>query len=219
MRSLFASASVLAAAIALATLPMPRTAQAGTGVIRCELPDGTRMYTNKACSSFGGKASPMSADVLTRIRADQRREVRMRAEREGLDAEAALAELDADRMVASAVPARRPVAGGCAGSPRQLARDLQASMAMGDVNRIAESFDGAGMGNTQAQRIMGQLERMAGRQLVDADYFDAAIASAGDAVDLDGGLMQVTYAGAGAASSVDDFEVTRSQGCYFLRYA
>ena len=33
-------------------------------------------------------------------------------------------------------------------------------------------------------------------------------------------MMQLTFAYAGGAGiSVDDYEVTRQQGCYFLRYA
>ena len=218
MRALLASAS-LAAAVAIAVLPaMPRNAFATASVLRCEMPDGTRMYTNKSCASFGGSSVPMDADVLNRIKSDQRREVRMTAEQNGQDPEAALAELDADRIVGNVVPVRRPVTSGCAASPEQLAVDLQASMAARDVNRVAESFDWAGMRNDQAQQMMRQLERMsASQQVVDADYFEASI-GLGTSVPDAGGMMQLTLASAGNATTVDDFRVTRHQGCYFLRY-
>ncbi len=97
---------------------------------------------------------------------------------------------------------------------------------MGDVNRIAESFDWAGMGNQQAQRIMARLEQLAHRPISDASFFDAS-AGAGalfaDAGDQPGagqdkaGLLQVTF-DAGNGNSVVDFDVRRDQGCYFLRY-
>ena len=218
MRALLATASI-AAAIALVALPtVPRLAHATTSVLRCQMPDGTNLYTNKACSSFGGKAVPMDADVLNRIKTEQRRAVQQVAQANGEDPEAALAALDTDRMVATAVPSRRPVASGCAGSPEQLATDLQASLAMNDVNRVAESFDWTGMSNDHAQRVFKQLEQMAAsREMVDADYFEASITYGGVA-SSNRGLMQLTFASAGA-TSVDDYEVTRQQGCYFLRYA
>ena len=109
MRPLLASAS-LAAAIAVLALPsLPQSARAGTSVLRCEMPDGSRVYSNKACASFGATSAPMEADVLNRIKSDHRRQVRLQAERDGQDVASALAELDADRMVASVASVRRPV--------------------------------------------------------------------------------------------------------------
>ena len=218
MRPLLASAS-LAAAIAVLALPsLPQSARASTSVLRCEMPDGSRVYSNKACASFGATSAPMEADVLNRIKSDHRRQVRLQAERDGQDVASALAELDADRMVASVASVRRPVTSGCAGSPEQLASDLQASLAMRDVNRVAESFDWSGMRNQQAQHIFKQLERMsASQQVVDADYFEATISYGGTLAD-NSGMMQLTFASAGN-TNVDDFEVTRQNGCYFLRYA
>ena len=140
------------------------------------------------------------------------------AEENGEDADAAVAAFDADRTVASAPTNRRPVSSGCAATPEQLASDLQASLAIGDVNRVAESFDWAGMRNDQAQQIFRQLERMsASQQVVDADYFEATIRYGGTLADTSG-MRQLTFASAGN-TNVDDFEVTRQNGCYFLRYA
>jgi len=71
--------SLLAAALVLATLPMvaPRV-EAKTGVLRCQMSDGSYAYSNKACSSFGAKAIPLPADVLNRIESHQRHEARFK---------------------------------------------------------------------------------------------------------------------------------------------
>lgn len=210
----FASASLLATAIALATLPaLSQRAEASAGVLRCEMPDGTHLYTNTSCDGLGGRSSPLPAEVLSRIRADRRHEARMQAQREGTDVDVALSELDAERMLAMAASVRRPVSSGCAASPVQLASDLQASLQLRDVNRVAESFDWAGMRNEQAQRIMSQLERLTAQRVVDADYFEGQLDAGSNE-----GTMQFTF-DTGGGTVIDDFEVTRHQGCYFLRYA
>ena len=207
------STSALVAAVLLATLPaVPQRAEANTGVLRCKMPDGTSVYTNKACSAFGAKAMPLPGDVLNRIEREQRYEARLG----GIEP----TEEPLQPMQASA---RRAVQGGCADSPQQLAADLAASVAMHDVNRVAESFDWAGMQNAQAQQVMAQLERLASRVVTDAEYFDATIggqalyADAGGGADGAAGLMQVTFDD-GHGASVMDFDVQRDEGCYFLRY-
>ena len=211
MRTL--SASALTAAFLLAALPaVPQRAEANTGVLRCQMPDGTSLYTNKACSAFGAKATPLSGEVLNRIEREQRYEARLT----GVEP----SESPLQPMQASV---RRLPQLGCAGSPQQLAADLAASVAMHDVNRVAESFDWAGMQNAQAQRVMAKLERLSGQVVTDAEYFDATIggqamyADAGTAVDGAAGLMQVTFDN-GDGTSVMDFNVQRDQGCYFLQY-
>jgi hypothetical protein len=205
MRTL--SASAIAATLLLAALPaVPQRAEANTGVLRCEMPDGTSVYTNKACSDSGAKASPLEAEVLNRIAREQRHEARLSGATEEMVASIA------PRMQAMAAP--RPASSGCADSPEQLARDLQASLAVGDVNRVAESFDWAGMQHRQAQPIMDALDRMAGRDaLVNAEFFQADLGGGGNA-----GLMQVTFDSDGA-TRIEDYEVSANSGCYFLRYA
>lgn len=211
MRTLPASA--LAAAILFATLPaVPQRAEANTGVLRCQMPDGTSVYTNKACSAFGAKAMPLSGEVLNRIEREQRREARLT----GIEP----SEVPLQPVQASV---RRSVQHGCADSPQQLAADLAASVAMRDVNRVAESFDWAGMPNAKAQRVMSNLERLSVQVVQDAEYFDATIsgqlivADAGAASHGPAGLMQVTFDN-GKSTTVMDFEVLRDEGCYFLRY-
>lgn len=207
------SASAIAAAILLAALPaVPQRAEANTGVLRCQMPDGTSVYTNKACSALGAKATPLSGEVLNRIEREQRHEARLNG-----------IEPTEDPLQPMQASVRRSVQGGCAGSPQQLAADLAASVAMRDVNRVAESFDWAGMQNAQAQRVMSKLERLSEQVVTDAEYFDASIggevmlADAGGSTSGSAGLMQVTLDN-GNGTSVMDFDVQRNQGCYFLRY-
>ena len=61
---------------------------------------------------------------------------------------------------------RRGPGSGCARTPTQLAMDLRGALALGDVNRIAESYHWVGMSNKQGQRIMDRL-RAADRQAGD----------------------------------------------------
>lgn len=211
MRTL--SASAFAATLLLAALPaVPQRAEANTGVLRCQMPDGTSVYTNKACSAFGAKATPLSADVLNRIEREQRHEAKLTG-----------VEPAANPLQTIQASVRRAPQSGCADTPQQLAADLAASVAMRDVNRVAESFDWAGMQNAQAQRVMIKLEGLARQVVSDAEYFDATIggqqlyADASATSDGPAGLMQVTFDN-GDGRTVMDFDVRRDQGCYFLRY-
>lgn len=118
----------------------------------------------------------------------------------------------------AATGTRRPLAGGCAATPQQLALDLRASMAQGDVNRIAESFDWAGMPHAQAMQVMARIERLGGQAVLDAEYFDATISLDGAVDDAATGMMQVMLEH-GGARTVAGFDVRRTSDCYFLRYA
>ena len=209
------SAPLLASALMLAVLPaVPHRAEADAGVLRCRMPDGSSAYTSQACSTFGGEAVPLPGDVLDRIERDQRREAR-NAGIEIPDATSQVEPLQASL--------RRSVQAGCAASPQQLASDLVASVALRDVNRVAESFDWAGMPHAQAQQVMTRLERLADQSITDTEYFDATIGGATVIADARpsgaaaAGLMQVSVAN-GNSTSVLDFEVRRDEGCYFLHY-
>ena len=205
--------SLLTATLMLAALPLlaPRV-EAKAGVVRCQMRDGSHAYSNKACSAFGAKAMPLPAAVLNRIESDQRREARLNG-----------IEVTDASSIPLQVGVRRAVQRGCADDPRQLAADLTASVAMRDVNRVAESFDWAGMSNAQAQRVMSRLERLSTQVVMDAEYFDATIggqvmlADAGRTYAGSTGQMQVTVAD-GSNESVLDFDVRRDEGCYFLKY-
>lgn len=210
MRPLLAPTLALATASLFALMSAaPRSAEASTGVARCAMPDGSYAYTNTACSSLGGKSAPLPAEVLNRIQRERRYEAELTGQPlvdDGLLGEAV------------AVGARRPLAGGCATSPQQLAVDLRASMAQGDVNRIAESFDWAGMPHKQAMHVMAQLETLGGKAVVDAEYFDATIGMESAIDEGASGMMQVMLDASGVRT-VADFDVRRTSGCYFLRYA
>lgn len=218
--------SALVTAIAVAILPaMPQRAEAKTGVLRCQMADGTSAYTNQACSGLGAKSLPLPAETLDRIAREQRREALLTAVDPGLEGDAhSLERAIGVTNTTALVPTRRPLANGCATTPQQLALDLQGSVALGDVNRVAESFDWAGMDNAQAQKIMTRLAQIAQRPVRDSEYFDARgglgmFADSAQGSDPDGsmGVMQVTFDADNGASIVD-FQVRRDKGCYFLRY-
>jgi len=205
--------SMLAATLMIAALPMVApSVEAKTGVLRCQMADGTYAYTNKACGAFGAKSIPLSGEVLNRIERDQRREARLN----GVD------DAQASPMPLQ-VGMRRSVQRGCAADPGRFAADRTGSGGWGDVNRVAESFDWAGMSHAQAQRVMARLERLSTQVVVDAEYFDGSIggqvlfADAGGGIDGSAGQMQVTVAD-GPRESVLDFAVRRDEGCYFLQY-
>src|SRR3546814_7694973 len=79
-------------------------------------------------------------------------------------------------------------------SSTQLSMDLQGAWALGDVNRIAESYHWVGLGTGQARTIMQRLDRLAEQPLWQAHYFDARI----------GGAMHYADAAAGAPSRSEE---------------
>ena len=56
LRSVFGFA---AAIVLLAAMPATAPVQATSAILRCQSPDGTLVYTDKACSAFGAKSAPM----------------------------------------------------------------------------------------------------------------------------------------------------------------
>ena len=117
---------------------------------------------------------------------------------------------------------RRAVAGGCARTPTQLAMDLRGSFALGDVNRIAESYHWVGMSQRTANATMKRLEYLSHKGILDAHYYDAQIggglyADAGDSVGGSSGVMQLRFGGE-AGGAIQDFDVERYAGCYFVRF-
>lgn len=205
---------VAALAVALAGLApgSPVTADARAGTIqRCAATDGTTLYTDKPCAAFGATPLPMPGELAMRISSDGGSDALGRA----------------PGHVDAALPrqvARRSPASGCARSPTQLAMDLQGAFALGDVNRIAESWHWVGLGHQAAMPVMQRLERMAMSTLVDARFFDASIggghatwASADASLDAAGGILQLTLGGEGGYQ-VLDLQVQPYAGCYFVRF-
>lgn len=221
MRSLLSSA--LLATLVLAVVPsLPQVAHAGAGVLRCQKPDGSTVYTNKACSAFGATSAPIPGDVLHRIE----REIRREAALSGIAPSGSAT--NGSRAFAKAERASigSPLNRGCAGSPQQLEVNLQGALAFGDVNRIAETYHWNGMRTREARRIMSRLEQLASRQVVSVEYFDATIGSLGSGLadasasapdDGEAGMLRALI-NAGSGTQVVDFSVHRAEGCYLARF-
>ncbi len=217
MRPLFAS--LVVAALALPAQSTAQVEDAASQVLRCRMQDGATLYTNRACSTFDAAPMPLPAEMLGRIARQQHYEARLAVNAaSGIFTAEDTSPRNHDEQHAP-VAARRPVSAGCANTPRQLALDFQSSVAAGDVNRVAESFDWAGMRQAQAHRILTELQRFNGSVVVDADYFSAGDDGFGIAPSVEqGGLMQVVL-DSDHGRRVADFDVRIDRGCYFLRFA
>lgn len=207
-RSLLAS---LAATLLLVAAPMPVPVQATSAILRCQSPDGTLVYTDKACSAFGAKAAPLSGNLLTRIYRD----------------ESHFADDEADAAGPLPDVARRDPSAGCARTTTQLAMDLRASLAMGDVNRVAESYHWVGMSSREGAHTIDRLQALTGKPVIDSHYFDAQIQMASlDGAGIDpgasamgggAGMLQLVLEDDGSPSAID-FDVHRYAGCYFVTF-
>lgn len=191
-----------------AALPLSQPASARTGIQRCESADGSAAYTDRACASLGAQAMPMSGELLTRIARDEA---------------ANLLPDDSDGAPVISSAGRRSLSGGCARTTTQLSMDLQGSLALHDVNRLAESYHWVGQSNRQAQQLMQRLGRLSTQPLLEAHFFDAQIGLGGvqlaDASNGNrgNGIMQLAF-GRASAPQVIDFDVLRYAGCYFIRF-
>lgn len=219
--------TLAAATVAMTAAPLPAPVAAAGGIQRCESADGTLVYTDKACAAFDARPTPMSGELLTRIA----REEALSARAGGL-----AGTVDAALPLAGLIPAgtplgRRSPASGCARTPTQLQMDLRTSLALGDVNRVAESYHWAGMSSKAGERMLDRLQHLAGRRAVDSQYYDARIGFAGsggfaDAATLladasggngEAGILQLQLGNDGNRSLVD-FDVHRYKGCYFVSF-
>ena len=215
-------ALAVAATVAIAGLApgSPVTGQAvASDIQRCLSSDGSTLYTDQPCAALG--AEPAAIPAALHARLDDARDAEMGA---GGYVDASLSLHPATASVPSAI-ARRSPAAGCARTPTQLAMDLQGAFALGDVNRIAESYHWVGMEQPAATAVMERLERLGRSTVVDTRYYDASIASsgigswasAGPGSVSGSGVMQLTLGGEGGAAVVD-FDVERYEGCYFVRF-
>lgn len=225
--------SVLALALAttLAASVVPgapgiRDAQAA-GIQRCLAQDGTTLYTDQPCRQHDAEPVAMPGELSARLADAWQAEVHAGSNTAGASTgyvDASLPLYPGERPRTAAV-ARRSAAGGCARTATQLAMDLQGAFALGDVNRIAESYHWVGMDQQAANGVMQRLERLARSTVVDTRYYDASIVSSGigswaDAsgtIGAGGGVMQLSLGGEGGAA-VLDLEVERYDGCYFVRF-
>ena len=236
--------TALTTTLLLAAAPMTGNVEASTLVQRCQMGDGTVLYTDKPCAAEGAQSLSVSAELRNRIASAEATERRLRAEAlraQGLsetEADFAAEFADASMALATPAPARRPANAGCAANPQQLATDLRASMALGDVNRVAESYAWMGMSHADAQRTLDRLQGMMERPLLDVQYYGAAVASLPSAamawddassswvetsapaprIASSGGIMQLTLAQPNGGRHSIDFNVREYADCWFVQY-
>jgi hypothetical protein len=210
-----------ALAVCAGMLPVPHGVQAAPSAVQqCRTSDGSAVYTDKPCRSIGAQSVPMRGELMTQILREGRREAQVSGV-EVATIPVSLATMSAARDAID----RRSAAGGCARTPTQLAMDVRGAFALGDVNRIAESYHWVGMSQRAANATMQRLERLAKHPVLDTHYYDAQIssgawiASSDDTADFGGnaGVLQVQF-GEGAVGNVQDFDVERYAGCYFMRF-
>lgn len=200
-------------ALALLLAPAQPAHSASTGrIVHCVTQDGGSLYTDGTCAAAGARPAPMSGALVTRL-VDEAHVARD----QGGDVALPFG-MDPGAPRAAAAP-RRPASAGCARSPQQLAVDLRSAIALGDVNRVAESYHWTGMHSREGQRTLARLAQLLGRPAVDTQYYAAQIASLSDDVARggDGGILQLVLAGRDAPSVVE-FDVHRYAGCYFVRF-
>ena len=87
-------------------------------------------------------------------------------------------------------------------------------------SRSAQGYTVDDMSQRSANATMQHLAKLAKRPLVDAQYYGAFIASNaggdGDAYGGSGGVLQLQFGG--NAGSVQDLDVERYHGCWFVRF-
>ena len=196
--------------LSIATLPLSGAVDAA-GVQRCEAPDGSVVYTDRTCGLFGNMPTPLSAEVLARIAREASTEASMTGK------------LVDDTDKRFTIVARRSVQSGCARSPTQLAMDIQGSMALRDVNRLAESYHWADQSHRQAHQLMHRLDGLIAQPLLDASFYGSQIGpgpiqfAGSGAISNAMGVMQLSFEDT-PNTRVMNFEVLRFSGCYFIRF-
>jgi hypothetical protein len=199
-----------------AGLVVPLSPARSAIVQRCTNDAGSVIYTDGACAAIGAVPAPMRIDLVKRLASEARRE--------GAGSHL----VTQDPALAAIAPvegrlARRAAADGCARTPQQLVRDLRGAFALGDVNRLAESYHWAGMSNREGQRTLDRLGHLLGRRAVASRYYAAQIASLGDdgwdggLRGGDAGILQVVFADDGVQQALE-FDVHRYSGCYFVSF-
>jgi hypothetical protein len=210
---------LLATALLASPVLLHRADVSASPISRCGV-GSTIIYTDKACGAIGAAALPMSGELIRSL---------ARAAAAGpVDAPIPGGQPDPDRQEeidsARAYLAARNGTAGCARTPEQLALQLRGSIAMGDVNRIAASYDWAGMHTNQAAGVLAKLEGLGKAPVVSAQYYNASIG------DTAMGMMVPTALRSGGGSagflqlvqdggaSVTEFDVHKVAGCYFVSF-
>ena len=220
MNTLLPCTAALAVAIAAVALPASAPVHASSNIQRCIAADGSEVYTDQACGRLGADPLPLPSALMARIVEDRAAARRHDPLRGTVDA--------ARPLDVGMVPVgRRSPESGCAKSATQLAADLRGALALGDVNRVAESYHWAGMSAKAGRPVMDRLQDLSTKDILDGRYYGgasgglsdaAAIASADGGTDSGStGLLELVVEG-DQAQSVIDFEVYRYRGCYFVSF-
>lgn len=222
----------LALTLALAAalmVPAAREVRADpTGIQRCTAPDGTTVYTDKPCIRFGASPDAMPDSLRSRL-------VDTAAPPDSVPYDAmtagqpALAGAPAALHPTTGTPvARRSQLAGCARSPMQLAMDMQGSIALHDVNRLAESYHWTGITTEESVPLMQRLGSIAAQQVIASEYVDARLGVgsgyASNGVAMPGwgdgghaGMVLLTVYGDGGSHPLR-LNVREYAGCYFAYF-
>lgn len=222
LRSITAGVCIALSCAALSIAP--RLARAAPPLVQqCITADGNTLYTDKPCRSIGARPVAMRGELATRLVRERATEARFTGvEVAYVTGTAAPTANTATMRAAREAIGRRSVHAGCARTPTQLSMDLRGAFALGDVNRIAESFHWVGMSQRAANATMTRLQSLARRNLVDVQFYDAQIGGWMETADAgggasNGGVMQLQF-GNDASATIQDFDVVRNEGCVFLRF-
>lgn len=208
-------ALTLAAAIAL-SIPASRDVQAGyTGINKCRAADGGVVYTDEPCEAFGARQEPMSTAVGMQLAGESSH----MPPRSTGDA------VVADAMIPSAQGAssgRRSLASGCARTPAQLAMDVQASLHLRDVNRLAESYYWVGMDHDASIPVMKRLEALSRTTLLGAQVQTTSMGlqfadASGEMMEPQAGSLLLSLRTEEGPRSVQ-LNVRQYAGCYFASF-
>ena len=104
----------------------------------------------------------------------------------------------------------------CARSVPDLAYALDDAIRSGDANRIAGLYDWAGMGSSNANRVLDQLQRIAERPLVDVREARAGDEGSGSGVGPIFGLRVEQVLSDGYTPSRATFGLRRRLGCWWV---
>jgi hypothetical protein len=208
----FALALAVAAAL---TAPAARDVQAAyTGIQKCRAADGGVVYTDKPCDAFGARPEAMSTDLGVRLSSES-----MQAAEAGLDMDMEGAVVPSAQ---GAPTGRRSLAAGCARTPTQLAMDVQASIGLRDVNRLAESYHWVGMSHEQAMPVMRQLEALTRTQVLGSQVHSMSMGlqfadASGEMMEPQAGTLLVSLHADEGPRTVQ-LNVQQYAGCYFARF-
>jgi hypothetical protein len=207
---------ILARALLAVPALLPADVAQASPIQRCAL-GGSVIYTDKVCKSIGAQVVPMSSELIRSLAREQ-------AAAGATDGTASVPADNAGQVADAQayLAARRST--GCARTPEQLALQLRGAIAMGDVNRIAASYNWAGMRSSQATSVLSRLEALGKSPVMAANYYNASIGDAATATMMP---MALRDAGGGAGylqlvqgngTSVTEFDVQRVAGCYFVSF-